>query len=163
MTSERDRQASETDKRARQTSERDTFSHCTPSFSINPPQHQKSIEINYNYIHQSFLHHFYKCVRCSRVYCGRCSVALSSDPFIDNHHLDTFLFITLFSLQQFLGVQSCFIDLIFLFSNHFFFLFSDVYCSCYNVVMLYDPSVHYNNCIYFLFHLLGNFASIATI
>ncbi len=29
--------------------------------------------------------------------------------------------------------------------------------------MLYDPSVHHNNCIHFLYHLLGNFVSIATI
>ncbi len=29
--------------------------------------------------------------------------------------------------------------------------------------MLYDLSVHSNNCIYFLFYLLDNFASIATI
>ena len=64
-------------------------------FSINPPQHQKSIEINYNYIYQSFLHHFHKYTHCSRVYYSRYNVALSSDPSVDNHHLYIFLFITL--------------------------------------------------------------------
>ncbi len=151
MTSERDRQASET-----------LFRTVHLLFSINLPQFQKSIEINYNCIHQSFLYHFYKYVCCSRVYCGCCSVVLSSDLFIDNYHLYVFLFVTLSPLQQFLSVQSRFIDLVFLFLNHIFFLFSDVYCSCYTVVMLYDLSVHYNNYIYFFFHLLNNFACITT-
>ncbi len=83
-----------------------------------------------------FLHHFYKYARCSRVYYGRYNVALSSDPSIDNHHLYTFLFITLFSLQQFLDVQSHFINLIFLFLNLFFFLFYNVYYCYYNIALL---------------------------
>jgi len=48
---------------------------------------------------------------------------------------------------------------IFLFEIYFF---SDVYCSCYSVAMLYDPSIHHSNRTYFFFHLLGNFAFIVT-
>src|SRR6266566_3933070 len=58
--------------------------------SINLLQHQKSIEINQNYIHWIFPYSFYKYAHYIWV-CRNCyNTVLSYDPHFDRDHLYTF-------------------------------------------------------------------------
>ncbi len=91
-------------------------------FSINPPQYQKSIEINYSYIYQSFLHHFYKCTRCSRACYSHYNVALLFDPLstiiIYTYFFYNSIFISLISRRSIVFYRSS----ISLFESFFLFI-----------------------------------------